>query len=424
MTNAGGERAERGMAPGATGRALGEALASSAIFLRWTLAVLAAAYLLSGIFVVGPEEEAVVLTFGRLEEDGGKLARGPGIHFALPSPFQEVVRFQTRRVCEITINTFSRSASVPGSNGDRRDEAGGGGSKAEETAKDKDKRESERRRKEKRKPEDPGAANELPDVASIEGLDPVSDGYLISADMNLLRASIVVRWRVSDLPRHMFEHARTAEVLRAAVESAAIAAVGGIAVDELLGEGREKARARMLELAQRASDRLGLGVEIVSLDMPLLEPPAFLAGAFREVNAARVEAKGLADEARAYREQNLEAAAAEANRMIKSAEGYRAEKIARARGETKRFLALLARYRTDPEVFGKRMYAEAVEQILENVAGKVILPPGTDRFAVRLLLDAPAAAPAAGQPREGGGTARKDGARETGKAGAPGGAAK
>ncbi|MCX7804574.1 MAG: protease modulator HflK [Planctomycetota bacterium] len=389
MTDIGGARPDRDPVPAAApeGRsALGEALASSAFFLRWTLAALAAAYLLSGIFVVGPEEEAVVLTFGRLDEGRGeKRARGPGIYFALPAPFQEIVKLPTRRVREMTINAFSRSASAYPPN-----EAGSGAGGGEEMAAGEDRKERGKRPAEKKaegKRGDPEIASEPPNLSDINGLDPVAEGYLISADMNLVRASMVVRWRIADLPRHMFEHARTADALRAAVESAAIAVVGGTPIDELLGEGREKARGKILELAQRAADGFGLGVEIVSLDIPLLEPPAFLADAFREVNAARIEAKGLADEARAYREQNIEAAAAEANRMIRSAEGYRAERIARARGETSRFLALLARYRTDPEVFGKRMYAEAVEQILESVGRKIVLPPGDGRAAVRLLLD-------------------------------------
>jgi membrane protease subunit HflK len=368
---AGGDRP----ANGAAASALDEALASSAAFLRWTMAAIAVAYLLSGAFVVGPEEEAVVLAFGRLSgETQESRVRGPGLHFAFPAPFEEVVKFPVRRVREVVINTFAPPADDSQPDG----------------KKDEKEKKSDR---EKNAP-----SNDLPDIAAIRGLDPAAEGYLLSADMNIVRASMTVRWKVRDLPKYLFGHREAERVLREQVESAAIAVIGGTGIDDILTDSRETVRAKIAERAQASLDRLNTGIEIVSLEIPLLAPPAFLAEAFNEVNAAKIEAKGLADEANAYRSQNLPAAAAEANRVVKAAEQYRAERLARAKGEARRFESLLARYRADPAVFRARIYAEAVEQILDAVERKTILPPGAKGSTVRLLLDAPSAG--AEEPKE------------------------
>ena len=67
-------------------------------YLRWLLPVLLVGYLLSGVIVVGSDEVAVVMRFGKLS--GGNAAtaqRFPGMHYTLPRPIDEVVRVKVKR---------------------------------------------------------------------------------------------------------------------------------------------------------------------------------------------------------------------------------------------------------------------------------------------------------------------------------------
>ena len=73
-------------------------------YLRWMLPVLLVGYLLSGLIVVGSDEVAVVMRFGKLS--GGSSASAqkfPGMHYTLPRPFDEVVRVKVKKVYEIEI---------------------------------------------------------------------------------------------------------------------------------------------------------------------------------------------------------------------------------------------------------------------------------------------------------------------------------
>ncbi len=58
---------------------------------RWVFAVLLLLYGVSGIRTIQPQEQALVLRFGRLQPQ----VHGPGLLFGLPEPFDKVLRFET-----------------------------------------------------------------------------------------------------------------------------------------------------------------------------------------------------------------------------------------------------------------------------------------------------------------------------------------
>src|SRR5256885_6964378 len=64
-----------------------------AAWVGWLLAVAAAGYLLAGIFTVAADEQAVIRRFGRVA-----LRLGPGIHYRLPWPIDQVDTIKTTSV--------------------------------------------------------------------------------------------------------------------------------------------------------------------------------------------------------------------------------------------------------------------------------------------------------------------------------------
>jgi len=64
-------------------------------------------YLGSGITIVGPDEVALVERFGRIAGRGTAAAtHGPGMLFALPRPFDQVLRVNVKRVYEAEVATL------------------------------------------------------------------------------------------------------------------------------------------------------------------------------------------------------------------------------------------------------------------------------------------------------------------------------
>ena len=59
---------------------------------KWILVALVAVWLLSGIYIVNPDEEGVVLRFGKYDR-----TVGAGPHYALPFPIETVYKPKSRK---------------------------------------------------------------------------------------------------------------------------------------------------------------------------------------------------------------------------------------------------------------------------------------------------------------------------------------
>jgi membrane protease subunit HflK len=135
-----------------------------------------------------------------------------------------------------------------------------------------------------------------------------------------------------------------------------------------------------------------------------VHPPQDVIEAFRDVASAREDKIRITNEAEAYRNEILPRARGQAAEMINQAQAYRAARIRAAEGEAGRFKAVLAEYEKARDVTRKRLYYEALEEILSSAdLEKIILPPGaTDRTLPLLPLDV-LGKPAARQPQSRGG---------------------
>src|SRR2546426_206113 len=80
--------------PADTGsQALSEALRSSFGIVKVVMVILVFLFIFSGVFIVGPQERAVVLRFGRAPVgQGEKALLGPGLHWSFPYPIDEYIK--------------------------------------------------------------------------------------------------------------------------------------------------------------------------------------------------------------------------------------------------------------------------------------------------------------------------------------------
>ncbi|MBI2511123.1 MAG: hypothetical protein HYV96_04045 [Opitutae bacterium] len=318
-----------------TGHALLGAFTQTLALLRWLIAGLVALYLGSGLTRVAPHEVALVYRLGALQPG----VRAPGLVFALPAPFDRVVKIPVRTQQELALHAWSPE---------------------EEAA-----------------PTKPGA--------TLKGLHPVFDGYTLTGDANLVRGRFSLRYRIAD-PLASAKAATTetaALLLEAAALDAATQTLATMAIDHALGPGLEAFRQRVREEIQRRSDRLGLGVELLSFDVTQLTPPTAAAAAFAEVTSAQVEARTLVENARTERAQTLPLAQSEAYRRRHEADADAQRLAARAQAEAASFVALLPAYRDAPALVVEHLRADALRDVLARVKTRAVLPAG-DRLTLRL----------------------------------------
>lgn len=216
---------------------------------------------------------------------------------------------------------------------------------------------------------------------------------------NVVSLAFAVQYKRKDAYRSRFKVADPRATLRAAAQAAVREVVGRTTIDAVLSEGRGQVQAEAEQLLEEILDRYDAGIEIDRLLLQEVAPPRDVRAAFDDVIAAEQDEERQVQEAEGYRNEVLPQARAQSIEIERGAEAYRDAKVAEAGGEAARFSALLVEYQKAPEVTRKRLYLEAMEEVLPKVQ-KLIIEPGTGAVLPYFPPSAPKPTPAPTGRRE------------------------
>jgi membrane protease subunit HflK len=288
----------------------GGAPSGLAIFLIMLAVAVAIAYY-AFFFVVGADENGVVLRFGKFDRQVP-----PGLHFRLPYPVEEV------RLPKVTTeNQFKIGI------------------------------ESERGR---------------------SGRDLTDESLMLTGDENIVEIGFAVRWKIKDAKKYLFNIQNPDETVKEVAESAMREVVGQSEIKPLITGARFKTEAEVQRLMQDVLDYYNAGIEIKQVQMLKSEPPSAVIDAFRDVQAAQADKEKYQNEAFAYAKKVTAEAKGEADRIVLGAKGYQQQTVADAEGQAARFLKVYEEYKKAPDVTRKRIYLETMERVLGG-AEKIIL---------------------------------------------------
>lgn len=318
--------------------ALTDALALCFRILRIALALTVAAYLLSGLTIVRPQERALALTFGRLPADGAARVWTPGFHWAPPRPFAEILRIDAERIRTVEV-------------GAPRPPSGPGGAPAEA--------DSWRQ-------------------------------YTLSADANLVRGRWALRYTVADPEAFLLRFGDAPRTLSNEFQRAVLAVAAQTPVDPLLRGDVEGVRSAIEDALRARIGALGLGVRVERVETLALDPPAPVAAAFDDVVQASQERGTRISEAREYAARRLNEAAGEASKIRSEAATYRARLVADTQADAAYFEQILPKYRARPLILLATLRQDGVIRALERVPNKFMLHRDHDgRQELRLWLGPP-----------------------------------
>jgi membrane protease subunit HflK len=273
------------------------------------LVLLVAAYLVTGLFTVAADEQAVVRRFGRV---AARL--GPGIHYRLPWPIDQIDVLKTTAVMKT------------------------------------------------------GVGFELP-----EGEGQAGAGMeILTGDTNILSVAIVVQYVIRNPAAFLFEVESPPQLISGIAESVLTETVLGMPVDDVLTTGRLAIQDRVKSGTQTVLDRYQTGIQLTSANMMGATLDTAVAQAFQDVANATADRENKINEARAYANDRLPKARGEARSMVLAAQGYKEQRIAEAVGNTARFLELLTEYNKAPDITRSRLYLEAMEKLLPKMKKYVI----------------------------------------------------
>ncbi len=237
----------------------------------------------------------------------------------------------------------------------------------------------------------PLEAHEVLNVASIEreefGIhggrssaeeqaDAVAEASMQTSDNNIVSLGFVVQYRIKDAFAARFRVEDPRATLRDAAQAAMREVVGRYPIDGVLSEQRGMVAVEAAEALQSALDGYQAGIAVVAVQLQEVQPPAAVRAAFDDVIAAQQDRSRSVNEAQGYANEVLPRARGEAAEITEQARGYREAKIAQSTGEAARFGALVTEYRKAPELTRRRLYFEAMEEVLPRVQ-TLIVEPGT-----------------------------------------------
>src|ERR1700722_9746517 len=314
----------------ASSQALGEALRSSFAIVKIVMLLMVLAFFSSGFFTVGPQEKAVILRFGKPVGVGDKALLNAGLHWSFPYPIDEVVKIPIteQQMVSSTVGWYLTT------------------------------------------PEAELSGEEMP---AGQTLNPAIDGYVLTADRNILHTRATLRYHIDDPIRYVFNFASASNTVQNALNNALLFTAASFNVDDILlnwqDEFREAVQARVTELAEQ--EQLGIVIEQCDVDHV---PPRQLKTVFDQVTEARENRNKALIDAHSYENQVTNNAGAQAVPIIDRAEADRTSYVASITAEAKTFSDLLPGYETSRNLFAQMALVQAMSQVLTNV-GDVWLEP-------------------------------------------------
>jgi len=279
------------------------------------LIVILGLYIASGLYRVLPDEQGVVLRFGKYVH-----TTQPGLHYHLPLPFERALTPKVTKVNRVDVGF--RPASDSG-------RTSGVGNVPEES-------------------------------------------LMLTGDENIVDINYSVFWVIKDAKKFLFNIQSPIETVKAISETAMREVIAKNEIQTILTEGRSNVEIEVQEIIQEILDEYGSGIQITQVQTQQADPPAQVIDAFRDVQAARADRERSKNEAEAYANDVIPRARGEAEQVLQQAEAYKKEVVAKAEGEASRFLAIYNEYKNAKQVTRERMYLETMEKVLADI-DKVII---------------------------------------------------
>lgn len=294
-----------------------------------------ALWLASGFYVVQPDELGVVLRFGAFSG-----TTPPGLNYHLPWPIETVLLPPVTRVNRTDVGFLAHGGET-------------------------------------------GGPVQVPD-----------ESHVLTGDENIVAVNATVFWRIRDPQEYLFHVRDPMRLVKQVTESSLREVVGTMSLDPVLTSGRAAIEQAVLKGAQARLHDYRAGIEVTEVQLQRVDPPADVIPAFRDVQAAREDARRAVNQAESYRNNIVPRARGQAAQIVQTAEAERAALIAHATGAAKRFDSVVAAYRAAPAVTLERLYIQTMQQVLSG-ATTTVVGDGLKGVLPMLPLNGQAAVPSA-----------------------------
>ena len=290
------------------------------------LLILLLIWLASGFYRVLPDEQGVVLQFGKYIK-----TTQPGLNYHIPWPVERVFTPKVTKINRIDVGY-----------------------------------------------------RQSPDSRVTAIRDVEEESLMLTGDENIVDIDFSVFWLINDAGAFLFNVQAPEQTIKSAAETAMREVIGQGRIQSILTEGRTDIENKTGVLIQEILDDYKTGITITQVQTQKADPPSQVIDAFRDVQAARADLERQRNEAEAYANDIIPRARGEAEQILQQAEGYRQKVIADSEGKAARFLSIQNEYAKAPNVTKKRIFYETMEAVFSDM-DKVIIDKSSGDTVVPYL---------------------------------------
>ena len=205
------------------------------------LGLMAIAWISSGIYKVQPDEQGVVLRFGKWVETSSS-----GLHYHLPYPFETVLLPKVTQVNQLQLGTARLAA------------------------------------------------------ASDSTADASHERQMLTGDENIVEADCAVSWRIKDAGKFLFKVNNPEAALKVVAESALREIISRTPIQAAMSDKRQQVAEQTRDLLQALLDKADSGILVTQVQLQRVDPPGVVIDAFNDVQRARADQERTRNEAEAY----------------------------------------------------------------------------------------------------------------------------
>lgn len=302
----------------------GFGITAGVLFLIWAL---------SGLFIVNPAEQTVLLRFGKYAD-----VVEPGLHW--------MARFiDTKYTVDVQkIYSFSLHGDFLTKSSDQND-----------------------------------LPNQYIQVAMKK--DNAND-----QSKNLVNVELNVQYQISDPRAYLFNIVNPDETVQQVATGALSDVIGKMKLDEVLTTGRELLSSGVLERTREVLKNYNAGIDVLAVTLRKVQAPDQVSAAFSDVNRADQDRATTIQQAQAYASKVVPLAQGAAARILADASGYQQQAVLIAQANVVKYQALLKVYSGSPDITRQRMYIETMQNVLTHTT-KVLVDFNTSNNMLYLPLD-------------------------------------
>lgn len=210
-------------------------------------------------------------------------------------------------------------------------------------------------------------------VTQYSSREYFDESLMLTGDLNVLVVEWIVQFKVKDPAKLLFNVRNPLRTIRNISEAVMRQVVGDNTVNEVLTTRRVEINREAQDKLQEILDFYNSGVHIVTVKLQDVNPPDEVKPSFNEVNEAKQEKEKVINQAWEKYNKIIPKASGEAEKTIREAEGYALKRINMAKGDAAKFIATWEAYKNSKDVTRKRLYLEAMNEILPKAGKKFIV---------------------------------------------------